>query len=682
MSVGSGATAPVGSIDVALAHAARLLDRDPALAAEQAREVLKTVPGHPNAVLVLAIAQCAGGDAAAAQALLAPLIVSQPRWAAARYEHGVALGALGRGDEAVAELKRAVELNPDLPNAWRALADHLEAVGDDAGAESARARFLKVSTRDPRLLAAGAALCENRIPEAEALLRRHLHEHPTDIAALRMLAEVAARIGRYPDAENLLARCLELAPGFHGARHNYAVALHRQGKHAAALPQIDRLLETGPHNPNYRALQAAVLAGIGEYGRAIDIYVGVLKEYPRQATMWLSYGHALKTAGRVAEGISAYRRALELESRLGEVWWSLANLKTYRFDADELAQMRKQLAREDLSAEDRFHFHFALGKALEDQAQYEPSFQHYREGNALRRARVHYEPERIRTQVAGARALFTEEFFAARAGAGAGANDPIFIIGLPRAGSTLIEQILASHSQVEGTMELPDVPALAQTVSERAGAEALRYPQALAALPLAELRSIGEEYLARTRIQRKTKKPRFIDKLPNNFLHTGFIHLMLPNASIIDARRHPLGCCFSGFKQHFARGQNFTYDLAELGAYYRSYVELMAHFDAVLPGRVHRVLYERMVEDTETEVRRLLAHCGLPFEPACLRFYENERAVRTASSEQVRSPIYRESMEQWRHFEPWLGPLKESLAAVLEAYPLAPEFPPIINRPP
>jgi predicted Zn-dependent protease len=669
---GGGTAEPVGSIDVALAHAARLLDRDPALAAAQAREILKAAPDHPNAILVLAIAQRAGGDAAAAQALLAPLVVNQPRWAAARYEHGVALGALGRGDEAVAELKRAVELNADLPDAWRALADHLAAVGDDAGAEAARARFLKTSTRDPRLLAAGAALCENRIPEAEALLRRHLHEHPSDIAALRMLAEVAARIGRYRDAQNLLTRCLQLAPGFHGARHNYAVALHRQGDHAAALPQIDRLLAAEPRNPNYRSLQAAVLAGIGEYRRAIDIYVAVLKEYPRQAKIWLSYGHALKTDGQVAEGISAYRRALELDPRLGEVWWSLANLKTYRFEAQELAQLRSQLAREDLSAEDRFHLHFALGKALEDAAQYEQSFQHYREGNALRRAGVHYEPERIRAHVAGAKALFTKEFFAA--GAGASASDPIFIVGLPRAGSTLIEQILASHSQVEGTMELPDVPALAQTVSERVGDEALRYPQALAALPLGELHRIGEEYLARTRIQRKTQKPRFIDKLPNNFLHTGFIHLMLPNASIIDARRHPLGCCFSGFKQHFARGQNFTYDLAELGTYYRSYVELMAHFDSVLPGRVHRVLYERMVEDTETEVRRLLAYCGLPFEPACLRFYENERAVRTASSEQVRSPIYREGMEQWRHFEPWLGPLKESLGAVLEAYPLAPEF--------
>ena len=391
----------------------------------------------------------------------------------------------------------------------------------------------------------------------------------------------------------------------------------------------------------------------------------------------MSYGHALKTAGRVPEGIEAYHQALQLEPRLGEAWWSLANLKTYRFQADQIGQMRSQLARTDLSDEDRFHFHFALGKALEDQAQYEQSFQHYREGNALRRSRVAYEPDRIRQHVAGARKLFSKEFFAARAGAGADTAGPIFIVGLPRAGSTLIEQILATHSQVEGTMELPDIPALAQTISARAGDAALHYPHALAALPPAELRRIGEEYLARTRIQRKTDRPRFIDKLPNNFLHVGFIHLMLPNACIIDARRHPLGCCLSNFKQHFARGQTFTYDLAELGAYYRSYVELMAHFDSVLPGRVHRVLYERMVEDTGNEVRRLLVHCGLPFEERCLRFFENERAVRTASSEQVRTPIFREALEQWRHYEPWLASLKAALGPVLDAYPNVPSFDPL-----
>jgi tetratricopeptide (TPR) repeat protein len=670
----SGAAEPVGSVDVALAHAARLLERDPALAAEQAGEILKAAPAHPAALLILGVARRRGGDAAAALEVLRPLTESQPRWAAAHYELGVALGEVGAGEQAVIELRQALELNPELPEAWRSLADHLAAMGDDAGADMARARSLKTSTRDPRLLTAGAALCENRIPEAEALLRRHLYEHPTDIAAIRMFAEVAARIGRYHDAENLLSRCLELAPEFHGARHNYTVALIRQGKHEAALPQIERLLAAEPRNPNYRTLQAAVLAGIGEYPRAIEVYVAVLKEYPKQGRIWMSYGHALKTAGRVPEGIEAYHQALQLEPRLGEAWWSLANLKTYRFQADQIGQMRSQLARTDLSDEDRFHFHFALGKALEDQAQYEQSFQHYRDGNALRRTRAHYEPARIRQHVACARKLFTEEFFAARAGAGASTAEPIFVVGLPRAGSTLIEQILASHSQVEGTMELPDVPAIAQTVAERAGDEALRYPQALGTLPIDELRQIGEEYLTRTRIQRKTHKPHFIDKLPNNFLHVGFIHLMLPNARIIDARRHPLGCCFSNFKQHFARGQTFTYDLAELGAYYRSYVELMAHFDAALPGRIHRVLYERMVEDTENEVRRLLEYCGLPFEEKCLRFYENERAVRTASSEQVRSPIYRESVEQWRHYDPWLGPLKSSLGAVLDRYPQVPDF--------
>jgi tetratricopeptide (TPR) repeat protein len=674
MSVASGAAAPVGSIDVALAHAAHLLERDPRLAAEQAAEILKTFPGQPNATLILGMADRAQGNRESALAILTPLIQAQPRWAAAHYELGVTLSELGQGEAAVAELKRAVELNPDFPDAWRALADHLAAIGDEPGAEGARARFLKVSTRDPRLMAAAAALCENRIPEAEARLRGHLQAHPTDIAALRMLAEVAARIGRYRDAQRLLERCLELAPDFHGARQNYAVALHRQGNHAAALPEVERLLAAAPRNPNYRALQAAVLAAIGEYARAIDIYTDVLKEYPRQARIWMSYGHSLKTAGRVPEGIEAYRRTLELEPGIGEAWWSLANLKTYRFGAPELARMQAQLERTDLSAEDSWHVHFALGKALEDRGKHAESFRHYQQGNALRRAQVQYDPQRIREHVAGAKALFSREFLDARTGCGTSAADPIFIVGLPRAGSTLIEQILASHSQVEGTMELPDVPALAQTISARVGADAARYPQALAGLSPGQLRGLGEEYLERTRIQRKSGKPRFIDKLPNNFLHTGFIHLMLPNACIIDARRHPLGCGFSNFKQHFARGQNFTYDLAELGTYYRSYVELMAHFDAVLPGRVHRVLYEQLVEHTEQEVRRLLEYCRLPFEPACLRFYENERAVRTASSEQVRSPIYRDGMEQWRHFEPWLGPLKVALGDVLEAYPQAPAF--------
>jgi predicted Zn-dependent protease len=664
---------PIGTVDVALAHGTRLLERAPQLAAEQAREILKSVPAHPAARLLLGIAERLRGEPAAALAVLQSLASEQPRSAATQYELGLACGALGRGEEAVAALRRAVNLDAQMPQAWRALGDHLAAIGDEPGAERARAAFLRASARDPRLLAAGAALCENRIPEAETLLRAQLHEHPTDIAAIRMFAEVAARLGRYLDAENLLARCLELAPAFEGARHNYAVALTRQGKNAAALVQVERLLGAEPRNPSYRSLQAAVLGAIGEYGRAIEVYAALVSEFPAQAKLSMSYGHALKTAGRSAEGITAYRRTLELEPGLGEAWWSLANLKTYRFDDADIATMRAQLERTDLAAEDRFHFHFALGKALEDRREYAGSFEHYREGNAQRRRLVQFDAGRLRELIERTRAFFTPQLLAARAGQGAPQPDPIFIVGLPRAGSTLVEQILASHSEVEGTMELPDMPSIAMEVGSGAGAG--RYPEALAGIDAAGLRALGERYLEATRIQRKLGRRHFIDKLPNNFLHTGLIHLILPNACIIDARRHPLGCCFAAFKQHFARGQNYTYDLAELGAYYRGYVELMAHFDTVLPGRVHRVIYEQLVEDTEGEVRRLLDYCGLAYESACLRFYENERAVRTASSEQVRSPIYREGVDQWRAYEEWLGPLKDALGPVLQAYPLAPGAP-------
>ena len=666
-----GTAEPVGSVQVALAHALRLLEREPRLAAEQATEILKVAPGHPRALLLLASARRAGGDAKGSLELLDELRSRQPAWAELRFERALALAALQRGGEAVGELREAVRLDPQQPDAWRTLADHLEAMGEVAAAQDARAQFLRASTRDPRLLAAAAALCDNQVPGAESLLRRHLQEHPTDIAAIRMLAEVAARLGRWRDAENLLARCLELAPTFHGARHNYAVALLRQGQPAAALPQVERLLAAEPRNPSYRSLHAAVLGAIGDYAGALAAYDGVLKEYPSQARVWMSYGHALKTAGHTPRGIDAYRRTLTLDPSIGEAWWSLANLKTYRFTEDDLTQMRTQLARSELTPEDRFHFHFALGKALEDRAQYGESFSHYQQGNSLRRTQVHYDEQRLHELCARTRRLFSAEFLAARQGVGARAPDPIFIVGLPRAGSTLIEQVLASHSQVEGTMELPDLPALAQELGGRGTA---RYPEVLAALDGAALLSLGEQYLERTRVQRQSGKPYFIDKLPNNFLHTGFIHLILPNARIIDARRHPLGCCLSGFKQHFARGQNYTYDLAELGGYYAAYVALMAHFDAVLPGRVHRVFYERMVEDTAAEVHALLAYCGLPFEAQCLRFYETDRAVRTASSEQVRSPIFREGVDQWRHFEPWLGPLKAALGPVLDAYPRVPDF--------
>lgn len=665
----SSPPAQVGTLDVALAHAARLLASDPKLAAEQATEILASVPNHPAASLMLASARRLMGDSASALAILEPLARSQPDSAATHLELGLALGAARRGESAVAALRRAVRLKPDLPDAWRALGDHLTLMGDAAGADAAYARHIRHSTRDPRLLEPAAALCDGRLAVAESGLRDHLLQHPTDVAAIRMLAEVGARLGRYGDAQLLLERCLELAPGFTAARHNYAVVLLREGKTSQALTQTDRLLAAEPRNAGYRNLKAAILTRTGDFGGSIGLFAGVLAEYPHQARVWMSYGHALKSAGKQDDSIAAYRRAIALEPQLGEAYWSLANLKTFRFTAAEIAAMKYQLAREDLADPDRFHFDFALGKALEDLAEYEASFRRYAAGNALRRAGIAYDADENRDNLQRARALFTRQFFRERVDHGSTAPDPIFIVGLPRAGSTLLEQILSSHSQVEGTMELPDIIGLARELGgRRRRSDETRYPEILAGLSASECRELGERYLDQTRIQRRSDAPYFIDKMPNNFAHVGLIHLALPKAKIVDARRHPLGCCFSGFKQHFARGQNFTYALDDLGRYYADYVSLMAHFDTVLPGRIHRVIYEQMVENTAVEVRRLLDYCGLPFEPGCLRFHENERAVRTASSEQVRQPIYREGVDQWRHYEPWLGSLKQALGPALDTW--------------
>lgn len=518
--------------------------------------------------------------------------------------------------------------------------------------------------RDPRLMNAALALYDNRLSEAEPLLRAHLKEDPFDVYAIRMMAELAGRIGRYRDAENLLRRALELAPSFGAARANLATVLYRQNRPVEAIAELDRVMVEDPENIGHSNLKAAALGKIGGFDEAIDLYREVLSHMPNQPKVWMSLGHMLKTVGRQEEGVAAYRRALDLSPALGEVWWSLANLKTVRFTADDVAAMQAALSRDDISDEDRFHLDFALGKALEDAKDYATAFTHYAQGNALRRENIDYDADETTAFVDASIALFTREFFATRAGFGSMSSAPIFVVGMPRAGSTLVEQILSSHSLIEGTSELPDIPALARWGGN--------YPERLAELPSERWAELGDEYLARTRVQRKTDKPFFIDKLPNNWAHVPFIHLILPNAIVIDARRHPLGCCFSNFKQHYAHGQAFSYALEDIGRYYADYVRLMDHIDRTLPGRVHRVIYERMVDTTEAEVRTLLAACGVPFEEACLRFHETERAVRTASSEQVRRPIFREGTEGWRGFEPWLDPLKSALGDVLTCYPDAP----------
>ncbi|MFO1392799.1 MAG: sulfotransferase [Steroidobacteraceae bacterium] len=665
----SGAPEPTGTLEVALAHAAKLLVSDPTLAGEQATEILKVAPGHPVATIILGASHRARGDAPSALAILEPLAVAHPDWVSTHYELGLAYGVAGRSSEAAAELRRAVELKPEMGDAWRALADHLAALGDPRGADAAYAQHIRCATRDPRLLRPAAALCDGRIAVAEALLREHLKRFPTDVVAIRMLAEVAARLGRFADSETLLARCLELAPGFNAARHNYAVVLHRQDRLGDALREVDRLLAADPTDTGGRNLKAAILGKLGEARQSAEIYRQVLSEYPQNANLWQSYGHALKTAGLQGDAIAAYRRSTEVTPGFGEAYWSLANLKTFRFTPQDVEAMLAQLARTDLTIDDRFHFNFALGKALEDAGNYEASFRHYAEGNRLRRSVLQYDAAEMTDRVRQMKALFTREFIALHAGSGCPAVDPIFVVGLPRAGSTLIEQILSSHSEVEGTMELPDIGGIARDLGgRRKRSEVSAYPGILATLGADELRALGTRYLEQTRIQRKTAAPRFLDKMPNNWAHIGLIQLILPNAKIIDARRHPMSCCFSVFKQHFARGQRYSYDLVELGCYYRDYVELMAHFDDVMPGRIHRVIYDRMVDDTEGEVRRLLDYCGLPFEEGCLRFYENERAVRTASSEQVRRPIYRDALEQWTHYKPWLGPLEQSLGPALSSW--------------
>jgi tetratricopeptide (TPR) repeat protein len=585
---------------------------------------------------------------------------------------GVAAGQAETIGAGLVRLRRAVAADPAQPQVWRHLADALDAAGDRAGAAAAYLEHVRHAPFDPARMRAAAALHGNDVPVAERLLKTQLKQAPTDVVAIRMLAELAVRLDRCEDAQRLLERCLELAPDFREARHHYALVLHRLNEPAAALAELDRLLLEAPEDPGVRNLKAAVLCRTGDYEPAIAIYTRLLTEHPAQAQVWLSLGHALKTAGHTERAIAAYQHCIELDADFGEAWWSLANLKTFRFDDAQVDTMRNALVRSDLADEHRMHFEFALAKALEDRAAYADSFDHYARGNALRRKLVPYSADDTTARLRRTRETYTEDFFRERAGAGCTASDPIFIVGLPRAGSTLIEQILSSHPQVEGTMELPELVSLTRALRERAGHRAPgAYHEALAQCTREELRELGEAYLAATRIHRKLNRPFFIDKMPNNFAHVGLIHLILPNAKIIDARRHPLACCFSGFKQHFARGQNFSYGLEDLGRYWRDYAELMAHFDAVLPGRVHRVHYEAMVADTEAQVRQLLDYCGLPFDDACLRFFENARPVRTASSEQVRQPIYRDGVDQWRHFEPWLAPLTAALGPLLESSPYA-----------
>jgi tetratricopeptide (TPR) repeat protein len=648
-------------VDFALLRVASLLENDPAAAASQAAQILRTHPGYRPALLLLGSAHRRAGDPVAAVADFTALAATQPDSAVVRLELGRALHGAGRDADALIALKETLRLAPDLAEGWRELSLVHGARDEPAACDAAYAHFEKLMPEEGRLAEAVAALASERLDAAEAVLRQALEHAPQDVAALRLLARVAAAREDYAEAERLLAECLRLAPGYSRARLDLVDLFQQQLMGEPMLPQVERLLAAEPRNPRYRSRLATALTLLGRTQPATEILEELVNETPGDVA-WLNYGHTLRAAGRFHEAIDAYRRCIELQPGCGMAWLSLADLKTYRFSNDEIEAMQRQVAREASQNDERSRLEFALGKALEDAGDFAASFSHYAQGNELRRATIPYQSVNTTRFAELTQAHFTPEFLAARAGWGCQSAEPIFIVGLPRAGSTLLEQILASHSQVEGTRELSMVIRYAMDLGDRVElGKGSTYPQSLTRLSRAEFTALGERYLAQTRAYRQQGRQRFIDKMGANFQHVGLIHLMLPNARIIDARRSALGCCFANFKQHFNSGAWFSYSLEDLGRYYRDYVRLMAHFDRVLPGRIHRVCYEELVQDLEGEVRRLLDYCGLPFEAQCLRFHETRHVAQTVSSQQVRQPLYTQGIEQWRNFEPWLGPLKQAL---------------------
>ncbi len=534
---------------------------------------------------------------------------------------------------------------------------------DFADAES-RLHFFR-PLRHPRLKEAATALRDGRIETAEHTLLEFLGKHPENVDGLYLMAEAAARFGRIEDAEVLLARCVERAPEFDAARFAYAKMLHQQGRSLLSKAQVEMLLHNDPLNTPYRGLQTLVLTALGKHADALTCYKKLAEERPGSGEIQIRYGHALRTMGLRDECISVYQKVIRSFPARGDAYWGLASLNGFRFTTAEINSMRTLLTRSDLTSENRAYVHFALGRALGDLAQWEKSFESYAKGNAIRRMDVVYDPDNTTERVLGIRKRFKPAWFDARAGDGCASPEPIFVVGMQRSGSTLVEQILASHPAIEGMGELPEFPLLAARLESR------QIPGSVCRYKFdtddpVVLQRTGERYLDNIRCRRKSERPFFTDKQPFNFWHIGYIHLALPNARIVDVRRHPIACCFSNFTTLLGHGQGFTHRLSDLGRYYRDYVGAMAHFDRVLPGKIHRVCYERLIAEPETEIRRLLEYLRLPYDERCLRFYDNDRAFDSASNEQVRTPIFADAVGRWRNYEPWLGPLKEALGAALD----------------
>jgi tetratricopeptide (TPR) repeat protein len=654
-------------------HAWALLkksDFGQALAVAQALH--HAVPDHRDALYIMAVSQRWLRRVPDALATLAELQKCHPKFGRLYQERGHCFVTQRDAPNAIEAFESAVRLNAALPASWNRLEALYRLVGRSADAERAAAQTRRIAAIAPEVVAAEGMFTEGDLAEAEDIVRHYLQtKNPLDPDAMWLLAKIGIKLKIFDDAEVLLQGVLAMKPDDHFIRHEYAVVLALRHKHKRALEEIAKLLAIDPGNHAFRTTHAAILMGLGRHHEALPLYKQVLAETPRNPDLHLSIAHALKTLNRTPEALDSYRAAAAIRPSYGEAYWSFANLKKYRFTDEEVARMRTEEARPQVELADHYHLCFALGKALEDRADYAEAFRFYERANALKKSETRYQSASIEYNARIVKETFTAEFFAARRGWGCQSPGPIFIVGLPRSGSTLIEQILASHSQVEGTMELADIPRLVQSLQGPDNYNSYKkfwdqYIAAVIARGPEEFRRDGESYLAETQIYRAEGRPFFTDKNPNNFRNIGLLQLILPNAKIIDARRGAMACCFSNFKQLFANGQEFTYSLEDLGRYYRCYIELMEHWEEVLPGKVLHVRNEALIDDLEGNVRRLLDFCGLEFEPACLEYWKTERRIHTVSSEQVRRPVSREGIDQWRNFEPWLGPLREALGPLAD----------------
>lgn len=635
-------------------------------AAALADAILSTAPSDQEALYLAAVAARYLQQYAIARDHLNALKKAAPEYGRAYQEEAHLLQALGEKDRALIAYKLATRYNPALVASWNAQVDLLRARNQKADADAAAAQLHRIQSLPRVLLAVTNHLYEGRVLKAEEMVRAFLQKHPRHIEGMRLLADIGSRLGVHEDADFLLETAIALEPDNIQLRIDYIQVLRKRQKYAAALDQAKALLQRDPNSPAFQSLYAIEAMQAGDYEDALEAFDSVLAKLPDDPTTLTSRGHALKTYGRSEDAIASYRAALRSDPNNGDAWYALANLKTYRFSDDELDRMRVAQQSADLSFMSRVHIAFALGKAFEDRRDYDAAFVSYQTGNGLKQKQTRYTTEQMLAEFEAQKKYCSKDLMTAQSDLGCPAPDPIFIVGLPRAGSTLIEQILASHSQVDGTLELPNILSLAHRLRGRnLLSDRDRYPKVLAELSSEELTRLGETYLEDAQIHRKGAA-HFTDKMPNNFRHLGLIHLILPNAKIIDARRAPLDCCWSGYKQLFAEGQEFTYGLDDIGHYYRGYLDLMAHWEAVLPeGRILRVQHEDVLADLEGQVRRILDYCDLPFETACIEFHKTDRAVRTASSEQVRQPINRSGQDQWKPFESFLDPLKKALGPSL-----------------